>query len=153
MPIPKKQLSLLVELMEALPVDGTEYETPPQVEYIPHDEIYVGYFDTSIINKMQANGVIQLLGIHDDERQAIKIVERDDFLASWEAGVREARNGSDLHYADYSNNQYAFSAGYEHWHQRNTKALKGKLNHYSSSIEYLCHGFFDQESGDVWQQI
>lgn len=121
MPIPKKQLSLLVELMEALPLDGTAYETPPQIEYIPHDEIYIGYFDTTVIDKMQALGIIQLLAVQDDERQVLKIIEREDFLASWAAGVNEARNGADLHYADYSNNQYAFSAGYEHWHNRNKR--------------------------------
>ena len=153
MPIPKKQLSLLVELMEALPMDGTVYDTPPQIEYNAHDEAYLGYFDTTIIDRMQANGVIELIGVHSDERQELRIKERDDFLSSWEAGVREARNGQDLHYADYSNNQYAFSAGYEHWHNRNKKALKGKLTHYSKEMEYLCHGFIDKDSGNTWQQI
>ncbi|WP_407552700.1 hypothetical protein [Vibrio parahaemolyticus] len=152
MAIPKNQLSLLIELMEALPLDGTVYEMPPQVEFIPHDEIYIGYFDTTVIDRMQGLGIITLLGVHDDERQAIKLNERDDFLASWSAGVSEARNGSDLHYADYNNNQYAFTAGYEHWHNRNKKALKGKLTHYSASREYLCHGFIDEDSGEIWQQ-
>lgn len=135
--------------MEAMPADGTEYEFPPQVTLIPNDEIYVGYFDTTVINKMQALNIITLLGVHDDEKQVIKLVERDDFLSSFAAGVREARNGADLHYADYSNNQYAFSAGYEHWHNRNKKALKGKLTHYSSESEYVCHGFIDAQTTDV----
>ncbi len=139
--------------MEAMPMDGTEYETPPQVALIPNDETYVGYFDTGVINKMQALNIITLLGVHDDEQQAIKLVERDDFLSSFEAGVREARNGSDLHYADYSNNQYAFSCGYEHWHKRNKKALKGKLTHYSSEIEFVCHGFTDAATGDTHKQF
>ncbi|ELB2865099.1 hypothetical protein QNE90_004775 [Vibrio alginolyticus] len=34
MAIPKNQLSLLIELMEALPLDGTVYEMTPQVEFI-----------------------------------------------------------------------------------------------------------------------
>ncbi|MBS9898900.1 hypothetical protein ACSTIZ_02450 [Vibrio parahaemolyticus] len=131
---------------------GTVYEMPPQVEFIPHDEIYVGFFDTTIIDHMQGLGIITLLGVHDDERQAIKLNERDDFLASWSAGVNEARNGSDLHYADYNNNQYAFTAGYEHWHNRNKKALKGRLAHYSISREYLCHGFIDEDTGEIWHQ-
>ncbi|MCS0339548.1 hypothetical protein ND926_19010 [Vibrio diabolicus] len=100
MAIPKNQLSLIIELMEALPLDGTVYEMPQQVEFIPHDEIYIGFFDTTIIYRMQGLGIITLLGGHDDERQAVKLNERDDFLASWSAGVNEARNGSDLHYAD-----------------------------------------------------
>lgn len=134
-------------------MDGTEYQAPPQVELIPNDEVYVGYFDTGIINKLQALNVITLLGVHDDDKQALKLVERDDFLSSFEAGVREARNGSDLHYADYANNQYAFSAGYEHWHNRNKKALKGKLTHYSSDVEYVCHGFIDKATGEVHKQF
>ncbi len=149
MPIPKKQLSVIVELMEALPADGTQYETPPQIEFIPNDEVYIGYFDTSVINKMQAVGLVELIGVYDDERQALKIVQRDDFLSSWAAGVSEARIGSDLHYADYSNNQYAFTAGYEHWHNRKNKALKGKLVDYSSDIEYVCHGFKNAANGDI----
>ncbi|MCG6387518.1 hypothetical protein K6U51_12675 [Vibrio fluvialis] len=133
-------------------MDGTQYETPPQVELIPNDEIYVGYFDRAIIDKMQAVGLIELVGVYDDERQALKLRQRDDFLSSWAAGVREARNGADLHYADYSNNQYAFSAGYEHWHARNKKALKGKLTHYSSESEYVCHGFIDAATGEIYHQ-
>lgn len=153
MPIPKKQLSLIIDLMEAMPMDGTEYETPPQVELIPNDEIYVGYLDTDVIDKMQAVGVLELVGVYDDERQAVKILQRDDFLASWAAGVSEARNGSDLHYADYSNNQYAFSAGYEHFKNRQKKALKGRFTHYSSDIEFICHGFIDAATNDIYKQI
>lgn len=133
-------------------MDGTVYEAPPQVELIPNDEIYIGYFDRTVIDKMQSLGLIELVGVHDNEQQVLKLCQRDDFLSSWEAGVREARNGADLHYADYSNNQYAFSAGYEHWHNRNKKALKGKLTHYSSAIEYVCHGFKDESTGDIHSQ-
>ncbi|EGQ9764631.1 MULTISPECIES: hypothetical protein [Vibrio] len=152
MAIPKKQLSLIIELMEAMPMDGTEYETPPQVELIPNDEIYIGYFDKTVIDKMQFVGLIELVGVFDDERQALKLIQRDDFLSSWEAGVREARLGNDLHYADYSNNQYAFSAGYEHWHARNKKALKGRMIHYSSEAEFVCHGFIDATTGEIHKQ-
>lgn len=135
-----------------MPLDGTEYEQPPQVAFVPNDEVYLGYFDTTIIDRMQGMKIIQLIGIHDDERQEIKLIERDDFLSSWAAGVREARNGQDLHYADYANNQYAFSAGYEHWHNRKKRALKGKLVHYSSDIEYICHGFIDASNDTPYTQ-
>ena len=121
-------------------------EMPPQVEFIPDDEIYIGYFDTHARTRNY-----HVIGEHDDKCQTLKINERDDFLASWSAGVNEARNGSDLHYADY-NNQYAFTAGYEHWHNRNKKALKGRLTHYSTSREYLCHGFSDENTGEIWHQ-
>ncbi|AGG58073.1 hypothetical protein VPAG_00037 [Vibrio phage douglas 12A4] len=150
MAIPKKQLNLVISLMEALPLDGTKYEFHPDVVVIPHDEIYVGYFDTTIIDKMQRSGIITLVGVHDDEKQAIKIIERDDFLSSFAAGANEARNGNDLHYADYSNNQYAFSCGYEHWHNRNGKK---KPPDYSVEKEYVCHGFIMADTGEKWVQI
>ncbi|NOH90702.1 hypothetical protein [Vibrio alginolyticus] len=58
----KNQLSLIIELMEALPLDGTVYEMAQQVELIPHDEIYIGFFETTIIDRMQGLGIITLLG-------------------------------------------------------------------------------------------
>lgn len=122
------------------------------VELITNDEIYVGYFDAATLNKMQSLGVLTIVGQYDDGRQAIKLVERDDFLASFAAGVSEARNGADLHYADYSNNQYAFSAGYEHWHSRNKKALKGKLTDYCHDNNDVCHGFLDARTGEIYKQ-
>lgn len=134
-------------------MDGSQYDTPPQVEFIPNDEIYIGYFDTTIIDKMQAVGLVELVGVFDDERQALKIIQRDDFLSSWAAGANEARNNNDLHYADYSNNQYAFSAGYEHFKNRQKKALKGRFTHYSSDIEFICHGFIDAATNDIYKQI
>ena len=150
MAIPKKQLNLIVELMEALPSDGTVYQYHPTVLMIPNDEAYVGYFDTTIIDKMQKIGVIELVGIHDDDQQVIRIIERDDFLSSFTAGANEARNGNDLHYADYSNNQYAFTCGYEHWHNRNSK--KKKPPSYDAQNEYVCHGFKMNNEGDLWKQ-
>lgn len=150
MSIPKKQLNFVVELMEALPLDGTKYEFHPDVTFCPHDEVYFGYFDTTIIDKMQQIGVITIVGEHDDEQQAVKLVERDDFLASFAAGANEARNGNDLHYADYSSNQYAFSCGYEHWQNRNGKRKKPPA--YSAKNEYVCHGFICDDTGEMHRQ-
>lgn len=150
MPIPKKQLNFVVELMEALPLDGTQYEYHPDVSYCPHDEVYFGYFDIDVINKMQQIGVITIVGHHDDEQQAVKLVNRDDFLSSFAAGASEARNGNDLLYADYNNNQYAFSCGYEHWHNRNSK--KKRPPAYSTAKEYVCHGFICEDTGEIWHQ-
>ncbi len=134
-------------------MEAKEIESPhAEVELITNDEVYVGYFDTATLNRLQAIGVLTIVGEFDDGRQALKLVERDDFLASFAAGVSEARNGSDMHYADYSNNQYAFSAGYEHWHERNKKALKGKLTHYSGDAHSVCHGFIDADTGDIHRQ-
>lgn len=151
MSIPKKQLNLVVELMEALPLDGTKYEFHPDVTYCPHDEVYFGYFDTSIINKMQQIGVITILGHHDDEQQAIKLVERDDFLASFAAGANEARNGNDMLYADYNSNQYAFTAGYQHWTNRCGKSKKPAQ--YSTEREYVCHGMICEDTNEIHRQL
>jgi hypothetical protein len=138
--------------MEALPMDGTEYDTPPQTEFIPNDEVYLGYFDVPTLHKLESLGVLVVIGEYDDERQAVKLCERDDFLASWQAGASEARNGSDLHYADYSNNQFAFSAGYEHWQHRQKQSAKRGFNHYSSSLEFVCHGFLDGDTDELHRQ-
>lgn len=133
-------------------MDGTKYEYEPSIQYIPNDEVYIGYFDTEVINKMQTAGILSLLAVQDDERQVLKLVEREDFLSSFEAGAREARLGNDLHYADYANNQYAFSCGYEHWQARNKHAGKSRFTHYSLSNEFVCHGFIEADSGDIYRQ-
>ena len=150
MAIPAKQLNLIVELMCALPIDGTKYEYHPDVELIPSDEVYIGYFDETILNKMQSIGVITIVGHHDDEKQSIKLVERDDFLAGFAVGASEARLGNDMLYADYNSNQYAFTAGYQHWTNRNSK--RNKPPRYNSENEYVCHGFIDQSTSEIHQQ-
>ena len=149
MAIPKKQLNFIVELMSALPIDGTQYQWQPEVSYCPHDFAYFGYFDKTIINKMQQIGVITIIGEHDDEMQSVLLVERDDFLSSFAAGVREAMLGNDLHYADYNSNQYAFSCGYEHCKNRLKK--KNTLP-YNRNIEHVCHGFMCIDTNEYWNQ-
>ncbi|UTM60431.1 hypothetical protein L4174_023900 (plasmid) [Photobacterium sp. CCB-ST2H9] len=150
MTIPKKQLNFVTQLMEALPLNGHVYELHPDVTFCPHDEVYFGYFDRTVINKMQEIGVITIVGHHDDEQMAIKLVERDDFLASFAAGANEARNGNDLLYADYNSNQYAFTCGWQHWHNRNTKTKKPPA--YNSDLEYVCHGMLDIGTNEIHRQ-
>ncbi|GAL07918.1 hypothetical protein JCM19237_298 [Photobacterium aphoticum] len=147
--IPKAQLLLVVSLMEAMPLDGTHYKYHHAITYCPNDECYYGYFDQATLNRLQAVGVITILGQHDDDMQCIKLIERDDFLASFAAGVSEARNGSDLHYADYNSNQYAFTAGYQHYQNRNKKK---RATAYSLDGENVCHGFVLEDTGEVWKQ-
>ena len=72
------------------------------------------------------------------------INNRDDFLSSFAAGVREAKNGSDQAYADYNANPFAFSVGYEHFHQI---AKKKRQIH-----GYICHGFEREDTGLIHQQ-
>jgi hypothetical protein len=74
----------------------------------------------------------------------ILINNRDDFLSSFAAGVREAKNGSNQSYADYNANPFAFSIGYEHLHQISNK--KRQL------IGYICHGFERDDIGLVHLQ-
>lgn len=137
--------------MEALPLDGvTKYEHYVDVYYCPFDDVYCGYFDSCILDKMQSIHVITIIAIHDDESYAIRLNERSDFLSSWESGVSEARNGEDMLYADYNNNQYAFCAGYQHWKNRNTK--KRNPPAYSLEKEYVCHGFICNDDGEIWYQ-
>ena len=72
------------------------------------------------------------------------INNRDDFLSSFAAGISEAKNGNDQSYADYNANPFAFSVGYEHFHQIAKK--KRQL------VGYICHGFERDDTGLVHQQ-
>lgn len=149
MAIPKKQLQLIVELMEALPPG--DYLSPPAIQILPNDELYVGYMDERALERLEAMGIVRLVCTHDDGDHVVKLVEREDFLSSFEAGVSEARNGSDMHYADYSNHQFAFSCGYEHYINR-TKS-KRKFPDYSFQEGYVCHGFDLADTGERWKQV
>ncbi|HIF9347079.1 TPA: hypothetical protein ACX6RX_003190 [Photobacterium damselae] len=148
--IPKKQLNIVIGLMEALPLNGTQYQYQPTVTFCPHDEVYFGSFDASTLNKMQLLGVLIIAGHLDNGQKAVKLVERDDFLASFASGVNEARKGNDLLYADYNSNQYAFSCGYEHWTARNSTRKRSSA--YNRSIEYVCHGFICDDTNEVYSQ-
>ncbi|HBN6266151.1 TPA: hypothetical protein L3N15_004132 [Vibrio parahaemolyticus] len=152
MPIPKKQLKIIVELMEALPPG--KYTSKPAVELIPNgaEPAYLGFFNEDALRSLQRLGVIEVLAQHDDGDHVVKIKERDDFLSAFFAGVSEARNGSDMHYADYSCHPFAFTCGYDHYHAR--ESAKRKPPAYSYSDGYVCHGFeFDDPDGaGVWVQ-
>ena len=133
--ISKKVRELFVSLMEAA-------DNAP-VSYDNETEQYTGYFNASVVDKYIDLGALELVEGMDDSI-TILINNRDDFLSSFAAGVREAQNGADQSYADYNANPFAFSVGYEHYHQLTKK--KRQLQ------SYICHGFENTDTGLVHAQ-
>lgn len=113
------------------------------VSYDNETEQYSGYFNSNVVDKYIDLGALELV---QGETSAITILinNRDDFLSSFASGVREAGNGADQAYADYNANPFAFSVGYEHFHQisKKKRQLQG----------YICHGFENTETGLIHLQ-
>ena len=133
--ISKKVRELFVSLMEAA-------DDAP-VSYDVETEQYSGYFNNAVVDKYIDLGALELVEGGSGDI-TILINNRDDFLSSFAAGIREAKHGSDQSYADYNANPFAFSVGYEHFHQVAKK--KRQLN------GYICHGFENDETGLIHQQ-
>lgn len=133
--ISKKVRELFVSLMEATS-DG-------HVSYDIETEQYRGYFNSAVVDKYIDLGALELVEATGDSI-TILINNRDDFLSSFAAGVREANLGNDQAYADYNANPFAFSVGYEHFQKL---AKKKRAND-----GYICHGFEDTETGLIHQQ-
>jgi hypothetical protein len=133
--ISKKVRELFVSLMEA------SADSP--VSYDIETEQYSGFFNNTVVDKYIDLGALEL--VEDGSGATIILINnRDDFLSSFAAGFREAKNGSDQSYADYNANPFAFSIGYEHFHQM---AKKKRVE-----IGYICHGVENQETGLIHQQ-
>ena len=132
--ISKKVRELFVSLMEA------NDDSP--VSYDNETEQYSGSFNSVVVDKYIELGALEL--VESGIEITILINNRDDFLSSFAAGVREAKNGSDQSYADYNANPFAFSIGYEHFYQVAKK--KRPVN------GYICHGFEREDTGLVHQQ-
>ncbi|MFT5297553.1 MAG: hypothetical protein ACI9YH_003586 [Colwellia sp.] len=132
--ISKKVRELFVSLMEA------NDDSP--VSYDVETEQYSGSFNATVVDKYIELGALELV----DAGSGITILinNRDDFLSSFAAGAREAKNGSDQSYADYNANPFAFSIGYEHFHQvaKKKRPVSG----------YICHGFEREDTGLAHQQ-
>ena len=113
------------------------------VSYDVETEQYSGFFNSVVVDKYIELGALELV---EDDSSAITILinNRDDFLSSFAAGIREAKLGNDQSYADYNANPFAFSVGYEHFH----KMAKKKRPNY----DYICHGFENTETGLMHQQ-
>lgn len=133
--ISKKVRELFVSLMEA----GDE----SPVHYDVETEQYTGYFNESVVDKYIDLGALELIE-QNQEGTCLLLNDRDDFLSSFASGIREAKQGSDQSYADYNANPFAFSIGYEHFHQL---AKKKRL-----PLDYICHGFEHPITGLVHQQ-
>ena len=133
--ISKKVRELFVSLMEA------NDDSP--VLYDVETDQYSGFFNSVVVDKYIDFGALEL--VNSGSSPAIILLNnRDDFLSSFAAGVREANNGSDQAYADYNANPFAFSVGYEHFHQ----LAKKKNRHHG----YICHGFKRDDTGSIHQQ-
>ncbi|WDE04320.1 hypothetical protein SG34_023720 [Thalassomonas viridans] len=136
--ISKKVREFFVSLMEAR-VDGEA----GGVCYDPETEQYTGVFNPSVVNKFIDEGVLELVS-NDGGLTIILLNNRGDFLSGFASGVSEAKLGRDQYYADYNANPFAFSVGYEHYQQLSKKKrpVPG----------YLCHGFVDEQTGEIHKQ-
>tara|TARA_R110002012_G_scaffold205828_1_gene375610 strand:+ start:111 stop:515 length:405 start_codon:yes stop_codon:yes gene_type:complete len=133
--ISKKVREFFVSLMEA-----TENSA---VTYDGETEQYSGFFNNTVVDKYIELGALELVE-SDTGATVILLNNRDDFLSSFAAGVREAKNGADQSYADYNANPFAFSVGFEHFHHI---AKKKRL-----LVGYICHGFENDETGLIHTQ-
>jgi len=133
--ISKKVREFFVSLMEATDDSSVLYDL--------ETEQYSGFFNSVVVDKYIEFGALDLVN-RGGSPAIILLNNRDDFLSSFAAGVREAKNGSDQAYADYNANPFAFSVGYEHFHQ---VAKKKKAHH-----GYICHGFERDDTGSIHQQ-
>ncbi len=133
--ISKKVRELFVSLMEATDDSAVTYDV--------ETEQYSGFFNGAVVDKYIDLGALELVE-GGTGPTVILLNNRDDFLSSFAAGIREAKNGADQSYADYNANPFAFSVGFEHFHHISKK--KRQL------VGYICHGFEDDETGLVHQQ-
>lgn len=133
--ISKKVRELFVSLMEATDDSAVIYDV--------ETEQYSGFFNASVVDKYIDLGALELVESATDTI-TILINNRDDFLSSFAAGVREAQNGADQSYADYNANPFAFSVGYEHYHQLAKKRRQLE--------NYICHGFENTKTGLIHAQ-
>ncbi len=133
--ISKKVRELFVSLMEASDDSAVSYDI--------ETEQYSGFFNNTVVDKYIELGALELVE-GGAGATTILINNRDDFLSSFAAGAREAKNGADQAYADYNANPFAFSVGYEHFHQvaKKKRPVSG----------YVCHGFENDETGLVHSQ-
>ncbi len=113
------------------------------VSYEFETDQYTGYFNRVVVDKYINLGALELVEAVGDFISLL-LNNRDDFLSSFAAGIREASLGNDQAYADYNAHPFAFSVGYEHFHQM---AKKKRANQ-----DYLCHGFENAETGLIHQQ-
>ena len=113
------------------------------ISYDGETEQYRGCFNSAVVDKYIELGALALVEGANGTTTII-INNRDDFLSSFAAGAREAKNGSDQAYADYNANPFAFSVGYEHFHQitKKKRPISG----------YICHGFEREDTGLIHQQ-
>ena len=139
----KKEQSLISKKVRELFVSLMEATDDSAVIYDVETEQYSGFFNNTVVDKYIELGALELVE-SDTGATIILLNNRDDFLSSFAAGVREAKNGADQSYADYNANPFAFSVGFEHFHHIAKK--KRQL------VGYICHGFENDETGLIHTQ-
>jgi hypothetical protein len=133
--ISKKVKELFVSMMEATKDSAIVYDN--------QTEQYSGYFNKAVVEKYIDLG--GLLFVEECAGQiTVLLSNRDDFLSSFAAGIREASLGNDQAYADYNANPFAFSVGFEHYQQVIKKSSK--------YLNYICHGFENPKTGLIHLQ-
>jgi hypothetical protein len=143
--IPKKQLKLIIALMEALPSD---MDSPPAYNclYDGFEDLYSGPYCEQTAAKLEQQG--HALIITKADEQYIRLNRRDDFLVSFAAGVLEAQRGNSIDYAEYSNHPFAFCCGYTHALNKQ----KSQMPNYNLSKQFVCHGFECEDTSEVYSQ-
>ena len=131
--ISKKIREFFSSLMEAT-------DNNSSVSFDNETEQYSGYFNDSVVNKFINEGLLELVD-NNDSGTCLIMNNRDDFLSGFASGVNEARLGRDMYYADYNANPFAFTIGYEHFLHMNKKPR--------NLIGYICHGFIDDNTGEI----
>jgi hypothetical protein len=134
--ISKKVREMFASLMEATCNESA-------VQYDNETEHYTGYFNPAVVDKYIEFGAIELVE-EGGGPIIILLNNREDFLSGFASGVNEARLGNDQYYADFNSNPFAFSVGFEHFLHINKKPR--------NLVGYLCHGFINDETGEVHVQ-
>lgn len=146
--VSKQQYQLIVAIASAIPCELNPPAGTPAL--VDSSGFYYGdgitMYERAIVQLFKA----RILDCHGDEDDyTVKLVDREGFLLSFKAGAREAANGNGIGYIDYSDCPMAFTAGYQHWENRQKKNTRP----YSEADFDVCHGFVSADTGNEWLQI
>lgn len=145
MSLPVAVLRVLVSMME----EGNALNVP--VTYAG-DDLYEGVVMCPGLSRLQDMEMLEIestefVGLGPVAR--VRLLNRSDFLSGFAAGALAFRNGQDLYYAEYNSHPLAFTAGWQHAHQRQKKRARA----YDSARGYVCHGFECSSTGQIHKQI
>lgn len=145
--IPKKLFELVVDLMEAQTEGHPVSEFGHKVSFSYEGDLYTGHFNSQAASQGEKLGLFTLTA-DETGQPSLLIHDRDSFITSFAAGALEASRGNDIYYADYASSQFGFTAGYQHYQNRQSK----KHCDYEYALGYYCHGFECIDTGEVFRQ-